>query len=107
LWTKAAISSLNPIRTKEKVRKGRLPIINGIRRPHFVRRRSLQMLMVGVIVKLKTAGTLVMMRLISVPDAPMLFILRGIILGTTVSMMVKQKSPQSIHANMATSPRFV
>jgi hypothetical protein len=47
------------------------------------------------------------MRLISVPDAPILFILRGIILGTIVSMSVKQKSPQSIQANMAISPRFV
>jgi hypothetical protein len=56
---------------------------------------------------LKTAGTLVIMRLISVPDAPILFILRGIILGTIDSMRVKQKSPQSIQANMATSPRLV
>jgi hypothetical protein len=89
------------------VRNGRLPMMNGIRRPHFVLRRSLQILIAGVIVKLKTAGTLVIMRLISVPDAPILFILRGIILGTIVSMSVKQKSPQSIQANMAMSPRFV
>jgi hypothetical protein len=61
--------------------------------------------MEGVMVKLKTAGKLVMITLINVSDAFRLCNFNGMTLGTTDSIRVKQKSPHSIQANIVMSPR--
>ena len=101
------MSSLSPISKSEMVTNGSDPMMNGMRLPQRVRNRSLHMLIGGVMVKLNRAGRLVIIMLMYVSEAPRLRKCSGTMLGTTDSIIVKQKSPQSIHANIITSPRFV
>lgn len=105
-WRKAWISLLQPSIARLMQRNGIVQAINGILRPHLLRWRSLLKLTYGHTVMLKTLGTVDRINPIIQLEHPRDFSFNGSMLGTTVSIRVKQKSPQSSDANNPTNPIF-
>ena len=104
---KAWISVLHPSIARLIQRNGIVHAINGILRPHLLRWRSLLKLTYGHTLMLKTLGMDVKINPIIQFEHPRDFSLNGSMLGTTVSIRVKQKSPQSSDANNPTNPTLV
>ena len=104
---KTWISLLQPSIARLIHRNGIVQAINGILRPHLLRWRSLLKQIYGHIVMLKTLGTVDKIKPIIQFEHPKDFSFKGNMLGTTVSIKVKQKSPQSNEANSPTKATLV
>src|SRR4051812_8128447 len=91
---------------RKMTRNGVAPKRKGMRRPHLLRKRSLRKLMIGLIAAAMMLGMVVTMRPRTQLGAPMELSFSGRMLGTTVSMRVKQKSPHRRKRKSVISPAF-
>ena len=101
------MSSLKPSRHRLMLKNGSVQMMNGSRRPHLLRYLSLLKLRYGVIPMFRIPGTVVIIIPNSQFGHPSAFNFSGMMLGTTASISVKQKSPHSSQAKSAKSPNFV
>ena len=99
--------SLKPSRARLTLRKGSVQIMNGILLPQRLRCLSLLKLRYGVIPMFRIPGTVVIIIPNSQFGHPSAFNFSGMMLGTTCSISVKQKSPHSSQAKRVKSPTFV
>ncbi len=81
--------------------------MNGIRRPHLLRYRSLLTETAGPTSTPKTFGMMLMNRAVVLLLAPRWSIMYSGKMPSTPSISVKQKSPHSSHANRTTRPLAV
>ena len=98
------ISVENAIRHSASEMNGTENIMNGMRRPNRPRCRSLVVLMIGFSSTFRTQGTVTRITPRTQFGASSSLSRSGMMLGTTVSIIVKQKSPQSSHMNTHASP---
>ena len=102
----APMESLQPSRIRNSVTNGLANSRYGMRRPQRVRVRSLFVLTIGLIMKFRAAGMLPTTSPISQFGAWWLLMNSGRSEGISISIRVKQKSPQSIQIKRLTNPNI-